>query len=320
MPGGEVRAEAGRSAGSADLDAKLRVLATAGFADYALLDSGNGRKLERFGRFTVDRPEAQAMWLPAGEPGPWRSANAVFKGFAKEEDGEGGRWKSEQPLPESWPIEVLGVTVLCRLTNFRHLGLFPEQLPLWQWMLGELGKVAERPMRVLNLFAYTGVASLIAAKAGAEVTHLDASKRAIAWAKENQLRSGLAGASIRWILEDARKFVARELRRGKTYHAILIDPPKFGRGPAGEVWDVFIDLAPLLRDCAALLARGPASLVLTSYAIRASALATDGLMRECLKKRGGVIGSGELALVEQAAARLLPTANFSRWTSDASAS
>ncbi|HEX2338439.1 MAG TPA: class I SAM-dependent rRNA methyltransferase, partial [Hyphomicrobiaceae bacterium] len=175
MPGGEVRAEAERSADSADFAAKLRVLATAGFADYALLDSGNGRKLERFGRFTVDRPEAQAMWQPAGEAGPWRSANAVFKGFAKEEDGEGGRWKSEQPPPESWPIEVLGVTVLCRLTNFRHLGLFPEQLPLWQWMLGELGKVAERPTRVLNLFAYTGVASLLAAKAGAEVTHLDAS-------------------------------------------------------------------------------------------------------------------------------------------------
>jgi 23S rRNA (cytosine1962-C5)-methyltransferase len=321
MPGGEVRAEAGRSTDNTDLDAKLRVLATAGFADYALLDSGNGRKLERFGRFTVDRPEAQAMWQPAGEPDPWRRANAVFRGFAREEeDGEGGRWKSQQPLPESWPLEVLGVTALCRLTNFRHLGLFPEQLPLWQWMLGELGKVEERPMRVLNLFAYTGVASLIAAKAGAEVTHLDASKRAIAWAKENQQQSGLARASIRWILEDARKFVARELRRGKAYHAILIDPPKFGRGPAGEVWDVFTHLAPLLRDCAALLARGPACLVLTSYAIRASALATDGLMRECLKMRGGVIGSGELVLVEQAAGRLLPTANFSRWTSDASAS
>jgi 23S rRNA (cytosine1962-C5)-methyltransferase len=295
------------------------VLVTPGFADYALLDSGGGRKLERFGPVTVDRPEPQALWQPAGGADLWRTADAVFKGHDQEEEADSGRWKRLRPLPESWPIEVLAVTVLCRLTNFRHLGLFPEQLPHWQWMLGELAKVRERPPRVLNLFAYTGVASLIAAKAGAEVTHLDASKPAIAWAKQNQAQSNLARASIRWILEDARKFVARELRRGRTYHAILIDPPKFGRGPSGEVWDTFVHLPGLLSDCTVLLAEGPASLVLTTYAIRASALATDGLLRECLSDRGGSIESGELAVIEQAAARLLPTSNFSRWTSDASA-
>jgi 23S rRNA (cytosine1962-C5)-methyltransferase len=197
------------------------------------------------------------------------------------------------------------------------LGLFPEQLPLWQWMLGELAKVEARPQRLLNLFAYTGVASLLAAKAGAEVTHLDASKRAVGWAKENQLQSGLGTAPIRWIVEDARKFVARELRRGKTYHAILVDPPKFGRGPAGEVWDVFQHLPALLRDCVALLDTERACLVLTTYAIRASALASDGLLRECVRGRVGMVDSGELAVIEQAAERLLPTANFSRWSSDA---
>jgi len=319
MPGEEVRAELEIASPGATRGGGLSVLATAGFADYALIDSGNGRKLERFGRFTVDRPEPQALWQPTLEPALWLRADAVFKGIDKDEDGEGGRWRSHVPLPESWPAHVLGVTALCRLTSFRHLGIFPEQLPLWQWMLGELARVEAAPPRLLNLFAYTGVASLLAAKAGAEVTHLDASKRAVGWAKTNQLQSGLAAAPIRWIVEDARKFVARELRRGKTYHAILVDPPKFGRGPAGEVWEVFEHLPGLLRDCVNLLAPGRASLVLTTYALRASALATDGLMRECLKARGGAVMSGELAVIEQAAHRLLPSANFSRWSSHARA-
>jgi 23S rRNA (cytosine1962-C5)-methyltransferase len=292
----------------------LRVTATAGLEDYALLDSGNGRKLERFGRFTVDRPEPQAMWQPALEPGLWLRADAVFKGVG-DEDGEGGRWRKNAPMPETWPLRVLGVTLLCRLTGFRHLGAFPEQLPHWQWMGDRLQGLRGTTPRVLNLFAYTGAASLIAARAGAEVTHVDASKRAIAWARQNQAVSKLDEAPIRWILDDARKFAAREVRRGKTYHVILVDPPKFGRGPAGEIWDVFQDLAPLLRDCAALLASGPAALVLTTYAIRTSALATDALVRECLVGRRGTTESGELAIVEEAAGRLLSTSLYTRWTS-----
>jgi 23S rRNA (cytosine1962-C5)-methyltransferase len=290
------------------------VLATTGFPDYALIDSGNGRKLERFGRFTVDRPEPQAMWQPALEPGVWLRADAVFKGGSDAEDAEGGRWNKISPMPETWPLRVLGATLLCRLTAFRHLGAFPEQLPHWEWMLGRLQGLGETP-RVLNLFAYTGAASLIAAGAGAEVTHVDASKRAIAWAKQNQAISKLEEAPIRWILEDARKFVAREVRRGKTYHVILIDPPKFGRGPGGEVWDVFTHLPALLRDCAALLGPRRAALVLTTYAIRASALATDALVRECLVARRGTTESGELAVVEEAGGRLLSTSLYSRWTS-----
>src|SRR5215831_5636998 len=260
----------------------LRVIATAGFADYALLDSGHGRKLERFGRFVVDRPEPQAMWQPVLEPGRWLRSDAVFKAGDAAPDGEGGRWLRNKPLPESWAIKVLDVTMLGRLTNFRHLGLFPEQMPNWEWVLGRLGEVRGETPRVLNLFAYTGAASLIAARAGAEVTHVDASKRAIAWAKQNQAVSKLGEAPIRWILEDARKFVAREVRRGRTYHVILVDPPKFGRGPGGEVFEVFAHLPELLRGCAGLLARGPAAMVLTTYAIRASSLAMGALVSECL--------------------------------------
>jgi 23S rRNA (cytosine1962-C5)-methyltransferase len=304
-----------KSARPEGFDGSLRVLTTAGFTDYALLDSGNGRKLERFGRFAVDRPEPQAMWQPMLEPRVWLRADAQFKAGGGEEDGDGGRWSKNKPLPETWALRVLDVTMLGRLTSFRHLGLFPEQLPLWQWMLERLRDVRAETPRVLNLFAYTGAASLIAARAGAEVTHVDASKRAIAWAKQNQAVSKLGEAPIRWILDDARKFAAREVRRGKTYHVILVDPPKFGRGPEGEVWDFFLHLAPLLRDCAHLLAPGRASLVLTSYAIRASALATDALVRECLASRPGSAESGELAVVEEAGGRLLPTSLYTRWTS-----
>jgi len=292
----------------------LHLVETAAFPDYALLDSGSGRKLERFGSVVVDRPEPQALWTPKLARGDWEKAAAVFAG---EDDEEKGRWRIDKQVPESWPVSVRDVTVLCRLSSFRHLGLFPEQLPHWEWMLKRLSEVRDEPPRVLNLFAYTGAASLLAAAAGAQVTHLDASKKAIAWAKENQAASKLGAAPIRWILEDAQKFVAREVRRGKTYHVLLIDPPKFGRGPEGEVWDLFADLPALLKDCARLLAPSRAAMVLTSYAIRASSLAFDQLAREVLAGRGGRFESGELAIREQGGARALPTSLFTRWVSDA---
>jgi len=290
----------------------LRVLATPGFADYALIDSGNGRKLERFGRFHIDRPEPQAMWRPGLDAGVWMRAHAHFNAGGEEE--ESGRWRAQAPLPPSWPLRVAGICMLCRLTPFRHLGVFPEQLPHWQWMLDRLKEVRGEPPRLLNLFAYTGAASLIAAAAGAEVTHLDASKAAITWAKQNQAASKLAEAPIRFIVEDARKFAAREVRRGRTYHVILLDPPKFGRGPAGEIWDIFEHLAALLRDCTLLLAAGRAGLVLTTYAIRASALATGALLGECLRARPGRLETGELAIIEQSGGRLLSTSLYARWT------
>ena len=169
-------------------DARLELLETAGFADYALLDSGSGRKLERFGKIIVDRPEPQALWTPRLAKRDWDKAHAVFSGA---DDEDKGRWRIDKPVPESWPVKVRDATMLCRLSSFRHMGLFPEQLPHWEWMLARLAEIKDEPPRVLNLFAYTGAASLIAAAAGAQVTHVDASKKAIAWAKENQAASKL---------------------------------------------------------------------------------------------------------------------------------
>ncbi len=299
--------------------AALSLIVSDGFEDYRLLDSGNGRKLERFGKIIVDRPEPQALWRPLAEPAVWAGAHATFSG---DDDAESGRWRNDKPVPESWPVRLGdGVTVACRLSAFRHLGLFPEQVPHWQWMLAALkaqqqgADAPERP-RVLNLFAYTGAASLIAARAGAEVTHVDASKKAIAWAKENQVASRLADAPIRWMLDDARKFIQREVRRGRRYDVILIDPPKFGRGPNNETWDIFEHLPELLRASAELVAGPRSAIVLTAYAIRASALMLDQLSREVLADKGGRFESGELALREQDGGRAVPTSLFTRWSGD----
>lgn len=302
-----------KRADTAGQPSRISVVETAGFPDYALVDSGHGRKLERFGRITVDRPEPQALWRPRLPDATWTRADAAFKSEKGDEEAEGGSWRHAADIPKTWPIEVMGVTVLCRLMSFRHLGIFPEQVPHWQWMIDRLANVkGERP-RVLNLFAYTGAASLIAARAGAEVTHVDASKKAIQWAKENQTASKMQDAPVRWILDDARKFVAREVRRGKTYHVILVDPPKFGRGPEGEVWDLFNDCPALLKDCAQLLVPRGGSLILTAYAIRASALAFDQLCRDILRERGGTFDSGELAICGENGGYAVPTSLFTRW-------
>ena len=296
------------------LPTQLDLIVTPGPRGYALLDTGGGRKLERFGTVVVDRPEPQAMWRPALSRSEWAKANAVFS--ASGEDEEKGRWRIDKPVPDTWSMTIEGATMKLRLAGLWHLGLFPEQLPHWQWMVAKLAlpRVVEEKPRILNLFGYTGAASLIAARAGAEVVHVDASKKAVAWARENAQASGLANAPIRWICEDARSFVARELRRGRTYHAILVDPPKFGRGPDGEVWELFDHLPQLLGDCTRLLAPSHSHLILTAYAIRASALALDGLMREALADRGGSIVSGELALSEAGGRRLLGTSLYSRWS------
>lgn len=291
--------------------ARLDVIEMAGFDGYALLDSGSGRKLERFGSVTLDRPEPQALWQPKLPPARWKTAHAVFS--ASGEDDEKGRWRIDRAVPESWPVSVAGVTMTCRLQGLWHVGLFPEQKPHWDWMLNRIAAVKDEKPRVLNLFAYTGAATLLAAAARAEVTHVDASKKAIAWGRENQTASRLSDAPVRWILDDAAKFVAREVRRGKSYHVILVDPPKFGRGPDGEVWDLFTHLAPMLDDCTKLLAPSQSALVLTVYAIRASALAFDQLCRQTLSARGGTFQSGELA-IRADGGNAVPTSLFTRWT------
>lgn len=294
------------------------LIETDGFEGYELVDSGGGRKLERFGDILVDRPEAQALWQRRAGDQVWGKAHAVFS--ASGEDEEKGRWRFDRAVPDQWAVGFEGVTMLCRLQGLWHLGLFPEQLPHWRWMLDRIAaaKAAgiEKP-RVLNLFGYTGAASLLAAAAGAEVVHVDASKKAVQWARDNQSASRLGEAPIRWMIDDARKFTAREVRRGRDYHVLLVDPPKFGRGPKNETWDLFADLAPLLADCRHLSARDHASMVLTVYAIRASALSFAELVAEALGDRAGELDMGELAIRSRDGRAMVPTSLFVRWCSHA---
>lgn len=264
-------------------------LITKGWDDYRLLDSGEGRKLERFGAYVADRPEPQAMWQRK-HPALWKKADAVFAG---ENDAEDGRWNYKGDLPETWPVTLHGVTFQGRFTSFRHMGYFPEQLPHWDWMLER----TKPESKILNLFGYTGVASLLAAKKGALVTHVDASKKAIGWARENQELAGMDEAKIRWICEDARKFVAREERRGNKYHGILLDPPKFGRGANKEVWELFDDLREMLILCRAVMEEKNSFLILTTYAVRASHHALYDLCADVFG--ADKMESGELVVVPE---------------------
>jgi 23S rRNA (cytosine1962-C5)-methyltransferase len=288
------------------------ILETAGWSDYALLDSGNGEKLERYGEYRIVRPEPQAMYAPRLGESEWTNADARFVGPGEDDDKD-GRWRYRKPLGETWRLAYDNVPFLGRFTSFRHVGVFPEQATHWEWMRERLA-AAGRPLKVLNLFAYTGVASLVCAKAGAEVTHIDASKKAIGWARENQALGGLEALPIRWICEDAPKFVEREIRRGSRYDGIILDPPKFGRGPKGEVWDIFLHLKPLLAACVSLLSDDALFLVLTAYSIRASFYSIDEVAAEALAQRGGLLESGELVLREQSGGRKLSTSLFSRWS------
>ncbi|THF54928.1 class I SAM-dependent rRNA methyltransferase [Ollibium composti] len=280
-------------------------------ADYALLDSGAGRKLEQYGPYRIVRPEGQAIWQPAWPEKEWNKADAIFTGDTDEEGM--GRWRfPKAPLGETWPMRHDGIDYLGRFTSFRHVGVFPEQASHWDHM-AEMILNARRPVKVLNLFGYTGLASLVAAKAGAEVTHVDASKKAIGWARENQEVARLTDKPIRWIVEDAMKFAEREERRGSRYDIVLFDPPAYGRGPKGEVWQLFEHLPALADLCRSILTPKPLAVVLTAYSIRASFFATHALMRDTFAGMGGRMESGELVIRETSAGRALSTSLFSRW-------
>ena len=287
------------------------ILETKSTADYALIDSGNGRKLERYGPYLIERPEGQAIWQPALAASDWAKADAIFTGNTEEEGM--GRWQfPKKPLAETWPLQHDGMAFLGRFTSFRHVGIFPEQAAHWAYMQDLIG-AAGRPVKVLNLFGYTGVATLLAARAGAEVTHVDASKKAVGWARENQAVAGLNDKPIRWIVEDAMKFVLREGRRGNSYDIILLDPPQFGRGPNGEVWQLFEHLPAMADACRVIVSPNPLAVILTAYSIRASFFAIHELMRDTFTGLGGRVDSGELIIREKQAGRALSTSLFSRW-------
>ncbi len=277
------------------------------WADYGLIDSGDGRKLERYGPHRFIRPDTQALWRPKLER--WASDGEFVPG--SDEDG-GGRWQFANPVPhEGWPLEWGEVKFTAQCTPFRHLGFFPDMAPVWEWM-GE--RLAGRgDAATLNLFGYTGVGTLALSEFG-PVTHVDASKKSVAQARANAALSGMGDRPIRWIVDDAAKFVAREVRRGKRYDGIILDPPKFGRGPEGEVWRLEEHLAGLVEDCRQLLDSESRFLFLTVYAVRLSSLALAGLLDEVFADMPGTIEHGDLAVREEGeGGRLLPTAIFARW-------
>ena len=276
--------------------------------DYGLIDSGHGRKLERYGRFRFIRPEPQAMWAPATTA--WE-ADGDFIG-ASDEDG-GGRWHLSRDVPRGgWHIRWDDLRFTAQNTPFRHLGFFPDMAPVWSWMRDRVGEGSE----VLNLFGYTGIGSLALASKGVAVTHVDASKKSVEAGKANAFLSDLSDRPIRWMVDDAVKFAAREVRRAKRYDGILLDPPKFGRGPDGEVWRLEEHLPGLILHCRNLLDQDSKFLVLTVYAIRMSALAIAELLRQATADLGGRVECGEMAVREEARGLLMPTAIFARWVRD----
>ena len=287
----------------------MQILETSGWEDYELIDSGNGKRLERFGKYTLVRPDPQAIWAPKLGTRDWALANATFD----------EKWNNKD-IPESWIIKYESLKLKLKLTPFKHTGIFPEQSIHWQFIKNSLltqsaklslSQISNR--KFLNLFGYTGVASLVAAKAGAKVTHVDASKPAIDWLKENE-KLNFDDSPIRVIVDDVSKFVEREIKRGNKYDAIIMDPPVYGHDPKGKVWDFNKDFPALMENTAKLLSDNPLFVIVNAYALSSSALMLENVMRDYLKK--GQIEVGELGLKEKTDRRLLSTGIFSRWTNE----
>lgn len=269
------------------------------------------------------------MWSRSLPEKEWAQAHVVFQSTSEESGGHwkfkkevAERWEMSYPLPPSVPPffegkwgDERGIRFWAMTTPGRHLGVFPECAAHWDWT-AELIRTANRPVKVLNLFGYTGLATLAAAAAGAQVTHVDASKKAVTWARGNQALSGLEEKPVRWIVDDALKFVQRERRRGNHYDGILLDPPKFGRGPKGEVWEVYKSLPNLLEACRQVLSETPLFAVMTVYAVKASAIHIGQALQEMMSKFEGTIECGELVTREQSARRLLSQAIYARWMSN----
>ena len=278
------------------------------WTDYGLIDSGHGRKLERYGKYRFIRPEPQALWAPASAD--WDAHGEFLPG--SDEEG-GGRWVFQKPVPrEGWPLAWHEAHFTAQTTPFRHLGFFPDMAPVWSWMRTQ---IADKPeAECMNLFGYTGVGTLALAAKGARMTHVDASKKSVAEGKANAALSGMEDLPIRWMIDDAGKFVAREVRRGRRYDGIILDPPKWGRGPNGEVWKLEEGLPGLIAETRKLLDADSRFLFLTVYAVRMSALAIGELVRQSFGDLGGKVEAGELTVREEARGLMLPTAIFARWS------
>ncbi|MEK7644218.1 MAG: class I SAM-dependent methyltransferase [Patescibacteria group bacterium] len=293
------------------------ILITKPSRDYELLDSGSGEKLERYGEYILRRPDPQALWEKNLSAEEWDKADASFR-----RDGLKGDWILKPGLPERWKINFGGLSFWIHPSSFKHTGLFPEQQSNWEWIAKQL-RITNYELRindggkrpsVLNLFGYTGGASLAAAQAGAEVCHVDGSKVAIKWGRENAEASGLADKPIRWILDDAREFVKREVKRGRKYDGIILDPPAFGHGPNKELWKIEDHLPELLKLCRAVMSDKPLFFLINGYASGYSAIAYENNLQELFKNDDGVFEKGELTIQEKSG-RLLPCGIFARWRS-----
>lgn len=287
---------------------KHLTLVTKASKEYELIDSGHGEKLERYGEFVLARPDPQALFEKRLLEREWKKAHGWY-----ERQGKTGTWHTKQVLPKEWPISFGGIELLVRPTSFKHTGLFPEQLPHWEWAAEKIA-TAGRPVSVLNLFAYTGGATLSAAKAGASVTHVDASKSAVAWAKENAVLSNLSEKPVRWLIDDVTVFLKREVKRGNTYDAIIMDPPAFGHGPKDELWKIEEDFLSLMKLCHSVLSEKPLFMLVSGYAAGYSPIAFLNNLEPLTKKYGGTVEYGEVALEESVTARLLPAGIFARWS------
>lgn len=295
---------------------QTRLLLADDWTDYALLDSGFGLKYERFGTQRVIRPDPQAFWTPTRPPETWQ-ADAKFD--AKAGDDERGNWQVTSPKAQDhWTMRWNELSFNVRRTPFRHLGIFQEHSVHWRFaqekIRAALSQTPDRPIKVLNLFGYTGMASLACASAGAEVVHLDASPKSNGYGKDNQTLSNLDDRTIRWIADDASKFVAREQRRGNTYDAIILDPPKFGRGPKNETWRFEEHFPDLMDGVRALLTPDPLFMIVTAYAMRLSYLAVAQTVTDRVNDLGGTLEIGEMAIPQEGSERVLPTALYARWS------
>jgi len=279
--------------------------------DYELLDSGDGEKLERYGKIIVSRPDPQALWEKKLSATEWNKAAAIFS-----RDSKNTGWKFNGKISERWQIEFGNLQFWIKPTSFKHTGLFPEQLSNWEWMrkiIKEHAVTKKEEIKVLNLFGYTGGATLACTEAGAEVCHVDGSKVAINWAKENAEISGLKNKPIRWILDDAAKFVKREIKREKKYDAIIMDPPAFGHGPKGEMWKIEEQFIPFLKDCFEIVSEEPLFFLINGYASGYSAIAYKNNLEYLVEKFGGTVEVGELTIEESKNKRLLSAGIFARW-------
>ncbi len=290
----------------------MNTLITKGWKDYTLLDSGNGKRLEQFGPYTIVRPDPQILWHPTLSDDVWEKADAVFE---KNRSGKEA-WTTNE-LPAKWEMQYKDLQFYAKLSPFKHTGVFPEQHLQWDWIAKTIqnseSRVQNKKISILNLFAYTGISSLVAAKAGAHVTHVDASYPTIGWARENQTLSGLQEKPIRWILDDCVTFVEREAKRGVVYDGIIMDPPVYGHGPKGEKWDFPKSFPYLLEVCQKVLSKDPVLFLINAYAISASSLMLQNVLKEITLPFGGVVTSGELVLDEKSGGRLLSTGIYGRW-------